>query len=103
MFGKFTVKAPKELRGRLQDVAAKHKFESEQALIDHFIERGLRFYGATEGKLKDRLSQVVEDQGYSSADELVEHLLLRGLRAYEEVEEDPAKLEARLRGLGYID
>jgi metal-responsive CopG/Arc/MetJ family transcriptional regulator len=100
---KFKIKAPKALRGRLEDVAKKHGFASEAALTEHFITRGLKAYGATEGNVDAQIDQVVEDQGYSSADELIEHLLLRGLRAYEEAEDDPAKLEERLRGLGYID
>jgi len=103
MFGKFTVKPPKELRSRLQEVGVKHSLGSEREVVDHFIERGLTYYGAKDGNLKQRLNQIVDDQGYSSISELVEHLLLRGLRAYEEAEDDPAKLEARLRGLGYID
>ena len=97
------IKPPKAVRNRLRDVAKKHDFASEKALFDHFLTRGLRVYGAPEGKLKHQLKHVVDEQGYSSADELIEHLLLRGLRAYEEAESDPAKLEARLRGLGYID
>lgn len=107
MIGAFKVKPPKQLVDRLAAVAEKHDFDSAKALVDHFIERGLRVYegdGHDAGvKLKKRLERVVDDQGYSSIDELVEHLLLRGLRAYEEGEDDPAKLEARLRGLGYID
>lgn len=100
---KFKLKPPKALRGRLRDVAKNHGFDSEKAVAEHFITRGLKVYGAPDGDLGDQLEHVVEDQGYSSVDELVEHLLLRGLRAYEEAEDDPAKLEARLRGLGYID
>ena len=98
------IKPPKALKGRLQDVAKKHGFGSDKELTDHFVVRGLKAYGAPEGEvLAAQLEHVVDDQGYSSADELVEHLLLRGLRAYEESEDDPAKLEERLRGLGYID
>lgn len=97
------IKIPKALRGRLRDVAKNHGFDSDKALADHFITRGLKVYGAPQGELGDQLEHVVEEQGYSSADELIEHLLLRGLRAYEEAADDPAALEARLRGLGYID
>ncbi|ACY14830.1 hypothetical protein [Haliangium ochraceum] len=101
---KFKIKPPKSLRGRLKDVAKQHDFGSESALVEHFVTRGLKVYGAPEdAPLGDQVEHVVEDQGYSSADELIEHLLLRGLRAYEEAEDDPAKLEERLRGLGYID
>ena len=100
----FKVKPPKALRGRLKDVAKKHDLGSEKDVVNHFISRGLKVYGAPENdNLKSQLEYVVDDQGYSSVDELVEHLLLRGLRAYEEAVSDPAELEARLRGLGYID
>jgi hypothetical protein len=97
------VKIPKDLKGRLKDVAKKHNFASAEALAEHFVDRGLKVYEAKDGSLSDRLSKVVEEQGYSSEEELIEHLLLRGLRAYEEAAEDPKALEARLRGLGYID
>lgn len=100
---KFKIKPPKSLKGRLEDVAKKHNFASAAALTEHFITRGLKVYGAQGDDIDAQIEQVVEDQGYSSTDELVEHLLLRGLRAYEEAESDPAKLEERLRGLGYID
>ncbi len=101
---KFKIKPPKELRGRLRDVAKKHDFASDKALCEHFIVRGLKVYGAPQdAEMGDQVEHVVEEQGYSSSEELIEHLLLRGLRAYEEAETDPAKLEERLRGLGYID
>jgi hypothetical protein len=100
---KFKIKPPKSLKGRLEDVAKKHDFASAAALTEHFLTRGLKVYGAEGDDIDAQIEQVVEDQGYSSPDELVEHLLLRGLRAYEEAEDDPAKLEERLRGLGYID
>lgn len=106
MIGGFKPKAPKHLKDRLAAVAAAHDFGSTQAVIDHFVERGLRVYEGDDGgdgKLKKRLAAVVDDQGYSSIDELIEHLLLRGLRAYEETADDPEALQARLRGLGYID
>ena len=102
----FKIKPPKHLKDRLAEVGSKHDLGSAQDVTDHFIERGLVVYEggtAADGKLKKRLAQVVDDQGYSSIDELIEHLLLRGLRAYEEAEDDPEKLQARLRGLGYID
>lgn len=106
MIGGFKVKPPKHLKDRLAAVARAHDFASVQALVDHFVDRGLRSYegeAAAGGKLKSRLGAVVDDQGYSSIDELIEHLLLRGLRAYEDTSGDPAALAARLRGLGYID
>ena len=97
------VKIPKALKKRLKVVAKNHKFDSADAVAWHFVDKGLKVYKAPEGSLNDRISFVVDDQGYSSEEEVVEHLLLRGLTAYEEVDEDPAALEARLRGLGYID
>lgn len=101
---KFKVKPPKELQGRLKDVAKNHDFADADAVVAHFISKGLKVYEAPEGvSLKKQLESVVDDQGYSSRDELVEHLLLRGLRAYEEDAQDPEALAARLRGLGYID
>ncbi len=103
MLGGFKVKPPKDLKARLAAVGETHDLGSEKEVIDHFIERGLKVYEAPDGKLKKRLEHVVDEQGYSSLDELIEHLLLRGLRAYEKTDEDPAVLEARLRGLGYID
>jgi hypothetical protein len=104
MFGKFKVKAPKELQSRLKDVAKNHDFKDADAVIDHFISKGLKVYEAPPDEpLKKQFDHVVEEQGYSSRDELIEHLLLRGLRAYEEEADDPAALEARLRGLGYIE
>lgn len=104
MFGKFKVKPPKDLKARLEAVAKNHDFSDADAVVDHFVSRGLKVYEAPDGKgLKEQLDHVVEEQGYSSRDELIEHLLLRGLRAYEESAESPEALEQRLRGLGYID
>lgn len=104
MFGKFKIKPPKELAGRLKDVAKNHDFADADAVVDHFITKGLKVYEAPDGEpLKKQLDHVVEEQGYSSRDELIEHLLLRGLRAYEESAESPEALEQRLRGLGYIE
>lgn len=101
---KFDLKPPKAYKSRLRDVAKKHGFDSDKAVLAHFIERGLQVYKAPADKpLAEQLDHVVDEQGYSSREEVVEHLILRGLRAYEEAESDPAKLEARLRGLGYID
>lgn len=98
------VKIPKEYKDRLKAAAAKHNFASGDAFADHLIEKGLKHYGADpNAKLSAQLEQVVEDNGYSSTEELIEHLLERGLRAYEEPADDPAALEARLRGLGYIE
>lgn len=100
---KLKIKPPKALRDRLRAVGKKHDLGPEKAVVDHFITRGLKSYDAPEDEdLGAQLDHVVDEQGYSSRDELIEHLLLRGLRAYEEAA-DPEALEARLRGLGYID
>ncbi len=100
---KLKVKIPKSLKKRIKEVSKKHDIGTVDEVVKHFINRGLKVYGAPEdASLEDRMDHVVDDQGYSSVEELVEHLLLRGLRAYEEAD-DPAALEARLRGLGYID
>ena len=101
--GKDQIRIPRALRGRMRDVASNHGLGSVDEAAMHFVIRGLDRYGAPAGPLDKRLSQAVEDQGYSSEGELVEHLLLRGLRAYEEPAATPEALQARLRGLGYID
>ena len=98
------IKLPKKYKGRMKDVGKAHDLGSADDVFEHFIGRGLKKYGAPDDL--DRAAQmehVVDEQGYSSVDELVEHLVLRGLTAYEEAADDPAALEARLRGLGYID
>ena len=99
------IKIPKSYRARLAEVGRKFKFPSDEAFAMHLIERGLRSFQLPQlsAPLQTKIAQVVEDHGYSSEDEVIEHLLERGLRAYEEPETDPKKLEARLRGLGYID
>jgi hypothetical protein len=99
------IKIPRSYRPRVEDVGRTHGFPSADAFATHLIDRGLLQYDLPEpiASLGARLSYVVEENGYSSVEELIEHLLERGLRAYEEPERDPAKLEARLRGLGYID
>lgn len=98
-------KVPRSLRGRIAEVARRHGFASARAAADHFVLRGLRAYGAGEPETRfaEAVHEVVEAQGYATGDELIEHLLLRGLLAYEEAAADPAQLEERLRGLGYID
>jgi hypothetical protein len=99
------IKIPKAYMARLAEAARKFKFASDESFAMHLIERGLRQFQLPQlsAPLETKLAQVVEDHGYSSVDEVIEHLLERGLRAYEEPESDPKKLEARLRGLGYID
>lgn len=97
------VKVPRDLRGRIQEVAAKHGLGTPTEVALHFVVRGLDRYGAPPGPLAQRVTYAVESQGYSSNDEMIEHLLLRGLRAYEEPTSTPEELATRLRGLGYID
>jgi hypothetical protein len=98
-----SVKIPRDLRGRLKEVAAKHSLGSAQDAANHFVATGLDRYGTPAGQLAIRLAHAVEAQGYSSEEELIEHLLTRGLRAYEEPASSPEALAARLRGLGYIE
>lgn len=51
-----------------------------------------------------RAAEVASAAGYSSVDEFVEHLIERALRETKsDDDEDRAAVEARLRGLGYID
>lgn len=97
------LKIPRSLKARLKAVGKAHDLGSTDDVALHFVDRGLRVYGATDGDIGDRIEQAVDSEGYSSADELIEHLLLRGLRAYEQADDDPAALAERLRGLGYID
>jgi hypothetical protein len=96
-------KIPKELHGRLGDVARAHNLGDADKAAAHFVTRGLAAYRAPGKSVKEQLAYLVEEQGYSSGDEAVEHLLIRGLRAYEESAASPEELAARLRGLGYID
>ena len=97
------VEIPRDLRGRLRDVAKQHGLGTAEEAARHFVVRGLDRYDVPPGPLATRLGHAVEAQGYSSQTELVEHLLLRGLRAYEQPATSPEELAARLRGLGYID
>jgi len=102
---KVKIKPPRSLKGRLRAVAKQHDFDSTDAVVQHFLVRGLAHYRveARPDEIDHQLDAVVVDQGYSSRDELIEHLMLRGLDAYESSETDPDKLKERLRGLGYID
>ncbi|MCG8419193.1 MAG: hypothetical protein MJE77_14760 [Proteobacteria bacterium] len=102
----FKIKPPRYLKARLKAVARKHNFKGVDAVVEHFVERGLKHYeSAISGgeSVAERFDAIVAEQGYSSVDELIEHLLLRGLNAYEDAPDDPEKLEQRLRGLGYIE
>lgn len=99
------VKIPRDFKSRLAEAGKKHDFSSAQEFADHLVGRALPQYGVPDDitKLKKQLDWVVEEHGYSDRKELIVHLLERGLRAYEEPAEDPAALENRLRGLGYIE
>lgn len=99
------IKVPRDLRPRLRAAADEHGYGSADELALRLVERGLEKHGldGSAGKLKNRLKQAAEEQGYSSVDELTVHLLEKGLKAYERPGEDPAELEKRLRGLGYIE
>jgi len=105
LFGgkKFTI--PSELESRLASQAETHDFGTAQEFAEHLVDARLKAYEIPENisKFKKQLDYVVEEHGYSSRDEVVEHLLERGLRAYEEPAESREDLEARLRGLGYIE
>ena len=99
---KFTI--PKEFKDRLKKMAALHGFASGDVFGSHLVEKGLAAYGETDlSSLDPAMTRVVDRQGYSSNEELIEHLLERGLKAYEDPVDDPAQLEERLRGLGYIE
>ena len=100
---KTKVKIPRPLKSRLKAVAARHDFASIDELAVHFVDKGLTVYGVDGADLCARIDEAVDAQGYASSAELIEHLLVRGLRAYEQVEDDPQRLEERLRGLGYIE
>ncbi|MFN3201913.1 MAG: hypothetical protein ACE366_26140 [Bradymonadia bacterium] len=99
------VKIPSHLKDRLATVARDHQFKGADDFAMHLIDKGLVQLGDPDpqAKLKDRLEAVVDLKGYADREELVEHLLDRGLRAYSEPAESREKLEARLRGLGYIE
>ncbi len=99
------LKIPRDYRARLKTTGRAHGFKGDADFGLHLVDRGLRQYpdGDSEAPLTDRLEAVVDAMGYSSRGELIEHLLERGLGAYETASTDPAKLEERLRGLGYMD
>lgn len=104
MFGK-KFKIPGDLEARLAKQAETHGYDSGQAFAEHLVDSRLAQYEVPDSitKFKKQLDYVVEEHGYSDRDEVIEHLLERGLRAYEEPAESREDLEARLRGLGYIE
>lgn len=99
------IKIPAHQKERLGALAGEHGFKGADDFALHMIDKGLIQLGDPnpEAKLKDRLEAVVELKGYADREELIEHLIDRGLRAYSEPAESREKLEARLRGLGYIE
>lgn len=92
-------------RRRLDMLAASQGFGSGEEFGLHLLARALLQCPEVnpDSALTMQLDLVVETRGYSDRKEAVEHFIERGLRAYEEPASDPAELEARLRGLGYID
>jgi len=99
------IKAPKALKSRLKEAAARHGYKNGDELARSLTRRGLKSLGVKVDP-KNLYNQVVEESGkagYSSPEELIEHLVEKGLTAYEAPDTDPAKLEERLRGLGYIE
>lgn len=105
MFGRNKLKIPAELNDRLAATGERHGFDSAQKFGEHLVDRRLEQYDipASAKKLDAQLDYLVEEHGYSDREEVVMHLLERGLRAYEEPADSPEDLEARLRGLGYIE
>jgi hypothetical protein len=106
------VKPPKDFRERLKAAAERHGYGSAEELCATLLRRGLKDHlepGAPPGDppgdpedLGDRLAAVAARRGYASREELIEHLLEQGLRPLESPE-DTGEVEARLKGLGYIE
>jgi hypothetical protein len=98
------ISIPASQRSRLEALFKRHGYASAPAFASHLVERALGFASFPgPAALRAELEARAERDGYSGVDELVEHLIERGLQAYESPETDRAKLEERLRGLGYID
>lgn len=53
--------------------------------------------------LYDRVRRIAEIAGYSSTDEFIVHIIEKELERLEPDEADQAKIEERLKGLGYIE
>ena len=104
MFGN-KLNIPGDLVPRLTDVGKEHGFGNAQKFAMHLVERRLDQYDIPEStkKLNAKLDYLVEEHGYADREEVVTHLLERGLKAYEEPAASREDLEARLRGLGYIE
>lgn len=99
------IKAPKALKARLKKAAKQHGYKNADGLAHSLTRRGLKSMGikVEPKRLAEQVDEVAEEKGYSSSAELVEHLVEKGLYAYEAPDTDPAKVEKRLRGLGYIE
>lgn len=105
IFNRNKLKIPSQFKDRLATTGGQHGFDGAQAFAEHLVDRRLEQYDlpGSASTLKAKLEHLVEEHGYASRDEALEHLIERGLRAYEEPAESPEELEARLRGLGYIE
>lgn len=99
------IKAPKALKSRLRDAAARHGYANADELAHSLVRRGLKTLGikADPKKIYAQAKEASLASGYSSTEELIQHLVEKGLSAYEDPDTDPAKVEERLRGLGYIE
>lgn len=99
------IKAPNTLKSRLKTVAKKHGYKNADRLAHSLTRRGLKSLGVEVNpkRLYAQVEEEAEGRGYSSPEELIEHLVEKGLTAYEVPDDDPAKVEERLRGLGYIE
>lgn len=53
--------------------------------------------------LYERAGKCAEIAGYSSTDEFITHIIEKELASIEGDDGDDAKIEDRLRGLGYIE
>lgn len=97
---------PKHMKPRLDGLAKPSGFKSGVEFAEHLVVRGVRAHEGVDpdAPLDDQLEALCDQMGYSSVGEAVEHLLERGLSAYANEDGlDQKALEARLRGLGYID
>jgi hypothetical protein len=97
-------KIPAEQRSRLEALFENRGHQTAQSFASHLVVRALGLpEPSAPAVVRATLEARTEQDGYSTVEELVEHLIERGLQAYETPETDPARLEERLRGLGYID
>ncbi len=99
------IKTPKALKSRVREAASRHGYKNGDELAQSLVRRGLKSLGIKPDskKMYDQVKNASDAAGYSSAEELIQHLVEKGLGAYEDPDTDPAKVEERLRGLGYIE